>query len=69
MSQRFIAKGAPSDDGTTIQLVQVIQDQDGRYRPEPLLDPIPVAEVEAKIAELLPSFDGRWKGPLPPRLF
>lgn len=70
VSQRFIARGPLVADGTKMQLMQVVQDQDGRWRTETHWDPVPIAEIDAKIEEALsdPEISGLWTKELP-RLF
>jgi hypothetical protein len=67
MSQRKIAKGKETLDGSKVQLLQIVQDQDGRWRTENFLDPVPAAEADTLIDEYArgPLFRGRWNGPLP----
>jgi hypothetical protein len=71
MSKRMIAKGRLSDDESGVYLMQVVYDQNGDPRTEPLLDdPVPVGELDARIAALLSDgqFSGVWDGP-PPTTF
>jgi hypothetical protein len=66
MARRFIARGEPKDG--VILLFQVVLDQDGTPRSEPLLDPVAIDQVETEIEKLIASGEFSptlWGGPLP----
>jgi hypothetical protein len=66
MSEHWIAVCPIPGDDAHVRLKQVVANQDGAYRLEPFLDePVPIAEVDAKIKQVGGGFNGVWDKALP----